>query len=238
MPYTIQFVGLACFLRSSGGRTVLLPDGRDPGEGIDPHYGRIVVDPSAVVNEEGWPAGHPPGVFMLDPCTIAITAAAESGTLDTSQHDRKLPELAAANPMFRIDPAMAQTIARLDIRQGMLRAFRAPGGEATISQLDVPYDDAIRITVTPDDGGAARTIDLAPGTEIAITNIAAHGYVDRVRENGHFRIYEKLGATRVRLEAPTEVPPVPLSTTQHPCFAGILPIGLSTSCSNTGCCTP
>ncbi len=240
MPYKVQFVGLVCFLRDNGGRKVFLPDGRNPGEGIEPHYGSIVVAPDAVREVTGWSNEEEVkrGIFSLDPCSISIQAADVPGTFDASLHDGLLPELRRIDPAFEIDPRTAQTIGRLDIRQGTLRAYRVPGGEAVISQLEVPYDGAIEIFVTPRDGSAKRTIHIEAGTEIAVTNMALGGYDSVVAENGHFRIYEKLCSRPVRLTEPPAVADVPPSPSRHLLFARARPIGLSTSCSNTGCCTP
>ncbi len=239
MQYTVQFVGLACFLRSPGERTVLLPDGRDPGQGIDPHFASIVVDHEAIEEATGWngDADLSRGRFTLPPCSIAIEDADIAGTLDTSGHDHRLPELRKINPKFAIDPATAQTIATLRIRQGTLAAYRVPGGTAVISQLDVPHDGSITISVTPRDHSPTRTIRLKPGTEIAITNTSRGGYAALDEQNGHFHIYEKLSATPAELTEPDEVPDVPASKSQHPMFRRATPIGLSTSCSNTGCCS-
>jgi hypothetical protein len=243
MPYTVQFVGLVCFLRNNGGRKALLPDGRNPGDDIEPHDAAINVAPEAIEDAQGWPApdASQPGVFRLDPCSISIEGAEDAGSLDTSNHDGRLPELRGIDPSFTIDLATAQTIARLDIRQGTLRAFRIPGGTAVISQLDVPHDGSIGITVTPADGGSQRTIRLRPGTEIAITNMGRRGSRNSSieEENGHFRIYEKLSARPVSLSGPVTVPvSLSPSPSRHRFFGGIGPIDLSTSCSNTGCCTP
>src|SRR5258706_5355707 len=177
MPYTVQFVGLVCFLRDNGGRIVLLPDGTSPDNGVEPHDAAINVAPEAVEDPRGWLDAEPVqrGVFQLDPCSISIEAAGISGTFDTSNHDGRLPELRRIDPSFMIDLATAQTIARLDLRQGTLQAYRIPGGTAVMSQLDVPHDGTIDIFVTPAEG-SARTIRLRPGTEIAITNTARGGY--------------------------------------------------------------
>ena len=238
MSYTVQFVGLVCFLRDNGGRKVLLPDGRNPGEEVEPHDASIVVAPEAVEDAPGWPEeAAKRGEFVLDPCSISIDEADARGVLDTSSHDGRLPELRRIDPAFTIDLATAQTIARLDIRRGALRAYRIPGGTAVISQLDVPHDGPIVISITPSKGGQQRLIRLRPGTEIALTNTGRSGYTTTAEENGHFQIYEKLSARPVRLTQPVaafgEVPPSP---SRHPFFARIGAIGLSTSCSNTGCC--
>lgn len=241
MPYTVQFVGLVCFLRDKGGRKVLLPDGRDPGDGIEPHDALIRVAPDAIEVAQGWPdseaAAH--GVFRLDPCSISLEGTEVTGALDTTSHDGRLPELRRVAPSFAIDLATAETIARLDIRQGTLRAYQIPGGTAVMSQLDVPHDGSITISVVPTDGGSRRMIRLRGATEIAITNTGRSGYMSQQEEDGHFRIYEKLSMRPVRLTTP---PPVnsslPRSPSRHVFFKAIGPHGLSTSCSNTGCCSP
>jgi hypothetical protein len=240
MTYSVQFVGLVCFVNEQNGRKVFLPDGRK-FEDVEPHYGSIVVEPSAVRSMEGWSAeDRAQGTFPLDPCTISLQGADVPGTLDTSDHDGLLPQLKQINPAFVLDPSAAQTIARLEIRQGTLAAYRVPGGTALISQLDVEHEGEIQVTVQSQDGTKRQTLTLAPGTEIAIANMAKAGYDFVDDENGHFRIYEQLSAQRIRLSAPTasEVADVPPSRTSHAIFRRATPIGLSTTCSNTGCCTP
>src|SRR4028119_793593 len=166
MPYKVQFVGLVCFLRERGGRIALLPDGRTPGHDIDPHYGSIIVEPASVQEATGWEGvdGVGPGTFPLDGCEVVLQSADAPGTLDTSEH--LLPQLRDIDPHFEIDPARAQTVARLHVRQGTLKARLVPGGSALISELDVAHDGLIEIRVQPDDGAPVRTITAAPRTEI------------------------------------------------------------------------
>lgn len=239
MPYSIQFVGLACFLRGSGERHVLFPDGRTPGDGIQPHFPSIVVDSGAVQSAVGWDDQEAVtrGEFRLSPCSLSIAGASDGGTLDTSHHDGRLPELRRIDPNFAIDRDRAETIATLDIRQGTLTAYQIPGGKAIISQLDVPHDGSIVINVVPRDGSAARAIVLQPGTEIAVANTALD-YDDDAEENGHFRIYERLSMNPVTLCQPPMVADVPPSPSRHALFLRRLPAGLTSSCSNTGCCSP
>ena len=237
--YTVQFVGLVCFLREQGGRRVLLPDGRSPGDGIDPHYASIVVDAAAVQEAVGWNGDAiAPGTFRLPPCWLSLEGSEpENGVLDTSAHHGRLPELRAIDPNFEIDPETAGTIAQLRIRQGTLKAFRIPGGTALISQLDVPHEGPVQITVTPRDGSTPRTIRVAPGTEIAVTNTAGEDiYTTEAEPHGHFRIYERLSVRPVTLTAPATTPDAPASQSQHRLFMRPDPIGLSHDCSNTGCC--
>lgn len=235
MPYKVQFVGLVCFLRERGGRRVLLPDGRNPGDGIDPHYAAIVVAPDSVETATGWNGDASDGTFRLPPCSISIQAADIEGVLDAGDH--VLPELRAIDPNFEIDPQTADTIAQLQLRQGTLKSFRIPGGDALISELAVPHDGSVQITVTPKDGSAERTIRVAAGTEIAVANMAGDDiYTDEAEPHGHFRIYERLSVRPVSLTTPNSTPGAPPSQSQHVLFMRQNPIGLSHDCSNTGCC--
>lgn len=238
MPYTVQFVGLACFYREASGYQVLMPDGRQPDDGIEPHYASVIVHPSALDGFTGWDgdANAERGVFSLAPCSLSINAVEENGVLDTSNHDGLLPQLHQLAPNFEIDPLTAQTIVRVRLRNGALAAYRIPGGDAVISQLDVPHDGPITVSVLPDDGSAVRTIQLKPGTEIAFTNMARGGYAAEDDHSGHFRIYEKLSRTSVQLSEPVTVTSAPPSPSTHCLFSRSHPIGLSMACSNTGCC--
>ncbi|HEX8172326.1 MAG TPA: hypothetical protein VF824_17465 [Thermoanaerobaculia bacterium] len=238
MPYKVQFVGLVCFLRESGGRRVLLPDGRDPGVGIDPHYASIIVAPEAVEETAGWNGSvTTPGVFPLPPCWLAFEGLDSTGAFDGAAHYGVVPELRAIDPNFEIDPNTADTIAQLQIKRGTLSAYRIPGGDALISQLDVPHDGSISVTVTPRDGSAPRTMRFAPGTEIALANIAGDDiYTSEAEPHGHFRIYERLSVRPVSLTPPATLPSAPASQSQHRLFMRAEPIGLSYDCSNTGCC--
>ena len=103
--YSVQFVGLACFLRGQDSRFVMFPDGRNPGDGIEPHYASIVVDGGAVERATGWEdeTAVSQGVFALPPCSVNIQTVSDSGTLDTSAHDGRLPELRQIDPNFIID---------------------------------------------------------------------------------------------------------------------------------------
>lgn len=241
MPYTVQFVGLVCFYRETDARQVLLPDGRQPAAGIEPHVASIEVDPNDVLEIVGWnrseDVAH--GRYLLPPCSIDLEGADLQGSLDTSLHDNYLPRLAQIDPNFEIDPDRAETIARLRVQRGVLRAFRIPGGSATISQLDLPHDGEIHVQVTPRDGAPQRRLRLKPGTEVLIANMAESGYLrntPKSAQDDHFRIYEKLNTRPARLRAPESIPDVPPSESQHVMFLRGEPIALSGDCSNTGCC--
>jgi hypothetical protein len=236
MSYKVQFLGLVCFYRNGEGRLAMLPDGREPGAGIDPHYASIAVDPTAILDAPSWDAkSRESGMFQLPPCVISIDGLETRGSLDTSAHDDHLPRLSRINPNFHIDPATAQTIATVPIRQGTLTAYLVPGGTAVMSQLDVPHDGDIRITVTPHDG-SPRYIHVRAGTEIAITNTAGD-YRRGDDHEDHFRIYERLCSPPVRLTVPRGVSKgLRESPSEHFLFTEAVPISLTEACSNTGCC--
>lgn len=239
MPYKVQFVGLVCFYRENGARLVLLPDGTDPGPGIDKHVASILVDPEAVQDVVGWTGDDATarGIYSLPACSISIEGADTPGTLDTSAHDGILPQLSQINQDFEIDPDQAETIARLYVRQGTLSVWCIPGGDALISQLVVPHDATITVTVTPNDGSATRSLLLAAGTEILLGNMADGGvYNTSDGVDGHFQIYEKLSVNQVSLEDPATVSSAEPSDSDHWFFRLAQPINLSVSCSNTGCC--
>jgi hypothetical protein len=245
MPYSVQFVGLVCFYREKGGRQVLLPDGRNPGEGIDPHFASIVVAPEAVVSSTGWNGDdRKAGTFSLPPSMLTLESVDQPGTLDVSKHDKLLPELRRINPNFKIDPKRADAIVRLHIRRGTLTVYTVRAGGALISQLDVPHDGPIHITVTPRDGSSERTIVLRPGTEIALSNTSAAGFPAHAsddEEKSHFRIYERLSSPPVSLVTTLTAPKgVPESPSRHVLFRALFehakPINLTVNCSNTGCC--
>jgi len=240
MPYSVQFVGLVCFFREPGGRLALLPDGRNPGKGIDPHYGSVVVAADSIeetktVNWDGV-TGARDITFPLVPCHLVIEGADVDGVLDTTGHT--LPQLRDIARDFEIDPPRAKTIAQIRIRQGILTAHHIPGGTAAISQLDVAHDGPIRITMKPDDGSRESTIVAKPGTEIAITNMARGSVYDQApAANGsHFRIYEQLSVNPVSLTEPPAIAALTESRSQHALFFRKGPIGLYVDCSNTGCC--
>lgn len=240
MPYTVQFVGLVCFYRESGGREALLPDGRTPPDGVEAHVASIQVDPHAIDRQAtmGWTEREiERGVFSLDPCRIVLSGANGVRNLDTGNHDGLLPQLRQIDPNFEIDPDRAETIARIRITRGALSAHFVPGGTAIISQLVVPHDGNVEVAVTPRDGSSTRIISLAPGTEVAITNMGQSGYLSGLAEDNHFQLYEKLSVRQpVSLRAPSSFAEVPPSRSQHVLFKRCGPAGLSTNCTNTGCC--
>jgi hypothetical protein len=107
-----------------------------------------------------------------------------------------------------------------------------------ISQLDVPHEGPVRVTVKPDDGSAERTIIAKPGAEIAVANMARAYDEPTSEENGnHFKLYEKLSSRPVTLTVPRTLPELPGSSSRHVLFSKRRPIGLYVDCTNTGCCS-
>lgn len=238
MSYKVQFVGLVCFYREHGTRLALLPDGRIPPAGIDPHYASIVVHPDMIENVSGWDDVEITdyGVYPLDPCEVIFEGADVPGLLDVSKHEH-LPQLRQIDPDFEIDPQRAQTIAKVRISQGKLTAHLIPDGHAVVSQLEVEHGGPnVTITIRPDGQSVERTIRVKPAAEIAITNMARGVYRHETRRDGHFRIYEKLSVRPVRLKEPEGRVLLPELKSRNPLFAGRGPIGLYINCSNTGCC--
>jgi hypothetical protein len=243
MPYSVQFVGLVCFYRQPGERLALLPDGRNPEDGIDPHHASIVIAPSSLDTTTGWSTDevdltHADRVTfpLSSPCQITLEGADAPGDLDTSAH--QLPDLRQINPDFEIDPSRAQTIAKVLIRRGTLTSYLIPGGEAAISELVVPHDGQILVTIQPDDGGAQRTIVAKAGAEIAIANMAHPDIYEETERAlpSHFQIYEKLAVQAVPLEDPAVITGLSQSASRHPLFLRKQPVGLYVDCTNTGCC--
>lgn len=241
MSYTVDFVGMICFFKGAPGRLALLPDGTTA---TPKHAAKIAVDPKAV------DSGNPPtgwtnkaqvkkGDFVLrEPCTVHLEGVEQAGPLDTTGQDPHLPRLPhhVNSGTFAIDPATAKTVAQVPIARGVLTAFRYPGTDddekaSIVSQLVVPHDGRIRITVTMKSGGV-RTITLKAGTEVAIVNDSGDKSAD------HFHIFEKLASGSVTL---THTPPSPLHLaplpTDHRIFKKPSPIVEGVRCPNTGCCS-
>ncbi len=239
MPYTVQFVGVVCFLRQNGSRLAMLADGR---QFTPRHTARIVVEPSSVISEVGWnrtEAQIRRGQFILPQGSVNLEGADKVGTLDSTLQESRLPRLQVLEPTFRINPAQARTVATLPIRQGKLEAFRYPASPDTptvslISQLDVPHNGTITVTVTPTTG-AVRNIVLKAGTEIAVVNDSmALG-----RGQNHFHIYDQLNTATTRITVGKIPPPVlmrnlPVSQSRHRVFNEL--VDGNDSCPNTGCC--
>lgn len=248
--YQVVFAGLACFSKNDGkGRLVLLPDGRDPGERIDPHVPRLVVRnedvdqiPPGLEVEEG----ETSTTVTLPRCTLyfegADTLEREKATLDTRRHDNLVQRLSDIHPDFDGENR-DNAVVKLRIRKGRLSAFAFPGSEgeddpAVVSRLDVPHRGSIDVTVLPaEEFAMPQVIRLRPGAEIVLANSAPHE--DPLNDRNHFLIYEKLSRRPVDLSGREPVDPNGLQRlpTNHPFFAEGTQISLRGDCGNTGCCS-
>jgi hypothetical protein len=249
--FKVLFVGLVCFLTDrTGSRPVLLPDGRDPGGEVEPHFPYIVVNPDAVIDRDGWETDDAEvsgfmqrGFFRLPQCTLNISGVDGKGPFDHAQHDGGVPSLIGADPRAQISRS-PKAVVKLTISSGKLEAFRRPVQDdvdlqnddvAVVSRLTVDYEDDIVIGV--DGAGGRRMLRLKPGTELAIANIALPP--DTERHGSHFQIYAKL-LTRSSLREQAQrvsrtVSPLP---SDHFIFtSGRFGVNDGTArCGNQGCC--
>lgn len=248
--YTIDFVGLACFSKQDGqGRFVLLPDGREPGEGIDAHIPRLVVKTEDVqrIDKELTTETIDGGTEVLLPkCLLRFSGAdtndKKETTLDTTDHDRFLQQLSEIDPTFDADD-IGGTVVRLRIRKGTLKAYRFPGSDeldpAVVSRLQVPHDDWVSITIVPEPNGKPATVLLKPGSEVVLANTAPRH--DDLNQRSHFLIYERLSSRRVdfsKRPAAAAAGPLQHLSSHNPFFRSTVTSGAGGDCGNTGCCKP
>jgi hypothetical protein len=232
--YKVQFVGMVCFYKQNGAKLALLPDGT---QAQPTHTARIVVDPKSVDHSSGdWPNTKGEiarGDFLLDhDFDISIEQADQDGPRDFSKHRPvSLPS------GFNIDLTTAQTIGRIPVKQGTLQTFRYPGTNdtvdaSTITELTVEHEGTIRITAKTRPGGdIVRTIDLKPGTEIAVVNDSSD------KSHDHFHIYEQIGTGAPLGDTPpSETGIFHRSQSHHRVFLKPDPIVEGVRCPNTGCC--
>lgn len=250
MAYKITLIGLVClFKEPGGGRQMLLPDGRNPQEGIDPHFAKLIVPAAQVRNGEGWHKG----VSLLNGQLLFEFQAKSTITFEDADVDdvtnvdfiadeRGLPQLDAFAPdhNFPIDPATADTILQFRIRRGRLTTYRFPGSKddsqdvALISQVEVPHYGTITMNVDAEDG--PKMLKVEPDTEIIIANVSSASLDISAKSESHFRIYEKLVAdAAIHLNSPqgTELG-IPKLVSDHPFFTKPNIIGLGAECSNGG----
>lgn len=247
--YKIDFAGLACFSARDGrGRIVLLPDGREPDEKIDPHVPRVFVKTEAVEyiderlkREEMENAT----VITLPKCRLSFSGTdvrdPRNATLDTSLHDPYVQQLSVLDANFD-GRGERRTVAMLRIRRGELLAYRHPGAldedidPAIVSQLEVPHDEPITIEVLPEAEREPALIRLKPGTEIVLANTAPR--TDGVNTVNHFRLYENLSSKPVNFggRPPVRAKNLRRLPAENPFFTLSGSIGTSGDCGNTGCC--
>jgi len=216
MAIKFDLIGLINFFDDGKGKLLLLPDGTNPpGPGdIPKHFAGIFVLARQVLTHAQWPDADDDadlktmGVLHLpitQSCTISISGM-NKGVVSSAEHDRLVPALKKIDRDFNIVPEKAETIAKIPIHQGTLKAFRF-GKNSVVSQLtmSMPLPDPknmdaglMTIQATATDGSTKKVI-IGDGAEIVIANISklgtAAGAVERP-EDSHFRIYAKLDVER------------------------------------------
>jgi len=198
MPYTIHFMGLACFVKQDDGNyLVAMPDGRNaktPGTNtdIEPHSPVLIAQVSDILNTSDWPSSSVTNGLMsfdITDCSLNFQYANAPGQqIDATQFSDAMFDWPAIDPTFTIGDTNNphNVIASTVIRRGTLRAYRIPSGEAMIGQVDVPIapmGDSIRMEATPVNqghcGGAANIAPASPrqitfrnDAEIVVANVS------------------------------------------------------------------
>lgn len=229
MPYKVDFVGLVHFSRMGRKEPLLMmPDGRNPGGRIDPHYAGVWVHRDQVADGRGWwplvaqnselEANGVVEYRIMEPSRIAISGQ-DAGVIDATNFTGKFPVLKERAPGIVINPKEARTIAQIDIRQGILTALEVRS--AIIADLNVrDHRGPIRITATPfrerafADGTTEKVLvlndlpadDMAGGLDrFFIANFSNKPAVINDAGADHFQIYKHLdsGGKVGRLKTPT-----------------------------------
>jgi hypothetical protein len=225
MPYTIQFNGLACFIKQADDSyLVALPDGRaathpDTGKSLPRHDPFLVV----IANDaktENWPAnldGNGLAFLPIDPgATLAFQYANVSGTMDVTQYDTLKYSWSVLDPDFVIaDKAKPKnTIAQMKLMQGLFRLYRIPKGDSLIAQVDVPLDPKQQFfQVTLKMNATTRTVTLPNDSEIVVANTSGG-----IGSKDDFFIYYQLneGGKKTSGKTPSIRANAKLSNTRHP----------------------
>src|SRR4051812_34485384 len=151
MPYTIQFNGLACFIKQADNSyLVALPDGRaakhpDTQKPLPRHDPFLVVI-ATDAKTDNWPAnldGKGLAFLPIDPgATLAFQYANVSGQMDVTQYDTLKYSWSVLDPDFAIADKTTpkNTIATMKLMRGLFRLYRIPKGDSLIAQVDVPID--------------------------------------------------------------------------------------------------
>lgn len=211
--YQVTFLGLMNFHNlSASGVRVLLPNGIRFGRDIPDHFARLFLKTDCVQRQSDWWAPIPNEIMdavgvSLYPipvwCDLSITPLDEAGYFDPSRFVH-VPPLANVE----IDPAQADTIAQLPIRQGTLVSHQIAQSE--VATLTVDYGEPIVITASPIDGSAAKRLVLDGGTEVVLSNMS-NLFAGHPAEGGpsHYKIYSELDRLRrdENVEEPGDIHP-------------------------------
>ena len=202
--YTIIFVGIVNFFElKPQGRRVLMPDGTNPPDGIDPHHANIYVAEAQVVDASNWwpriedqtlaheDKNRSVHIFRIEePSLVEISGIDGRGDFDASEFEGKVVRLKDIDEKIDIDPATAKTIAQIPIRAGKLMSRRIKK-TGLVAQLDVVHEGDITITARPVGTSTEKTLVLKAGTELVIGNLSdgmkPHPTDDE--KTNHFRLY-------------------------------------------------
>ena len=237
MSFQVDFLGLVYFHHEKHRRLVLLPDGRDPEPGIEPHHASFFIETIKVVGSPDWWPGRDLKEICVhefpiaEPSTITISGLeAPTGAggcrpfspspIESHREDR-LAHLKDSDPRIKIVPAKAQTIATLSIEQGRIETFLIKD-EAAVTRLTLPnHPGLITITATTR-SGVTKTLRLRDETEIVLSNTSRMfpprtEEEKRLRPKSHFRIYARLAVDedpdKMQIPPKPKLPPFPSS---HP----------------------
>lgn len=230
MSYTINFVGLVCFIEQTGGGFLAaLPDGKNvilpSGKHLAPHSAYLI----ARTNDINETSVTPPwSLFIRDKmvffditgCVLNFTTANTPGTIDKQQFTDEIYNWDELDPKFKVKDKTKpkNAAATVALRQGIFHARRMPKHEALIGQVDLAPAGA-EIKVTTD----VRFIKFKNESDIIIANVSKAFAENNIPDTDpdDFRIYytidESGGTPSGKL--PTAQMQVPESTSLHPFIA-------------------
>jgi hypothetical protein len=117
MGYTIDFVGIVYFdtnPRDKSSRRVLLPNGMNPGDGIEPHVASINIATSRLVGDPQWGSPTPKPRRVDRSRTLAYRAALQPLSTSSSTATAVMEEAEVELQTFPITERSTITITGLD----------------------------------------------------------------------------------------------------------------------------
>ena len=227
MPYTINFVGLTCFIKNGEAFLAALPNGKKvshSGKDLEPHYPYLIartsdIDVTSVMPP--WPclffrAGM--AFFDISDCVpLTFEEADQPDKIDYQQFSHYVYDWHGIDPKFKIanKDKPNKVTATVLLRQGLFRARRMPKHEALIGQVDLATGK--RIKVSAPDG---RYIIFKDESDIVIANVSkkfAESSIPDTDPDDFFIYYEldDSGGTPGG-KPPTAPAPVQDSDSKHP----------------------
>ena len=117
MSYTIDFVGIVYFdtnPRDRASRRVLLPNGMDPGDGIEPHMASINIASNRLVGDPQWGADSPKARRVDRAKGLSYRAAMQPDSIAGSTATAVLEEVEVELLTFPISERSTITVTGLD----------------------------------------------------------------------------------------------------------------------------